>query len=62
MTTVPIKELVCFNAFTKNWTKDANARWQQLAAKLTDWFAGGQTRYFESRDAALAWLREGGDA
>jgi len=39
-----------------------DARWQQLAAKLTDWFAGGQTRYFESRDAALAWLREGGEA
>jgi len=33
-----------------------NARWQKLAAKLSDWFAGGETRYFEDRTSALAWL------
>ena len=38
-----------------------DARWQKLAAKITDWFVSGETRYFETREAALAWLQEGAD-
>ncbi|GAA5524867.1 hypothetical protein Maes01_01426 [Microbulbifer aestuariivivens] len=30
--------------------------WQQLATKVAGWFTAANTRYFEDRDDALAWL------
>jgi hypothetical protein len=39
-----------------------DARWQQLSAKISDWFVSGETRFFDTRDAALAWLRSGSEA
>jgi len=31
--------------------------WQAWAAKVTGWFISGEARYFDDRDAALAWLQ-----
>jgi hypothetical protein len=36
-----------------------DAAWQKIAAKLSDWFVSGETRYFGDREAALAWLESG---
>jgi len=33
-----------------------NAMWQELSAKLSNWFVSGETRYFETREAAMEWL------
>lgn len=33
-------------------------RWQELATKLGSWFIGGEARFFENEDAAMAWLAE----
>ena len=30
--------------------------WLSWAAKVAGWFVAGETKYFESRNAALAWL------
>ena len=35
-----------------------NREWQKLSAKISDWWVSGETRYFETRDAALEWLGE----
>ncbi len=32
--------------------------WQKLSAKISGWWVSGETRYFEEREAALAWLLE----
>jgi len=36
-----------------------NARWQKLSAELSNLILSGETRYFETRDAAMTWLRNG---
>ena len=35
-----------------------NKRWQQLSAKVGAWVLSGDVRYFETSEAALAWLGE----
>ncbi|EKE76193.1 STAS/SEC14 domain-containing protein [Gallaecimonas xiamenensis] len=35
-----------------------NKVWQQLAAKVGDWFVSGEICYFEEEAEALAWLAE----
>lgn len=32
-------------------------RWQEMAAKVGNWFIAGDIRYFDDEAAALAWLR-----
>ena len=34
-----------------------NKHWQQMTAKIGSWFISGEVKYFESADAALAWLK-----
>ena len=34
-----------------------NKRWQELSAKLGSWFVGGEVKFFEQPDDALAWLQ-----
>ncbi|WP_115718233.1 SpoIIAA family protein [Gallaecimonas mangrovi] len=36
-----------------------NKVWQQLAAKVGDWFISGNIQYFEDETEALGWLLEG---
>ncbi|WP_323846500.1 STAS/SEC14 domain-containing protein [Microbulbifer magnicolonia] len=36
-----------------------NRRWQEMAAKVGSWFIGGEARYFENEEEAMAWLNEG---
>jgi hypothetical protein len=38
-----------------------DALWQKIAAKLSDWFVSGETRYFGDKEAALAWLGSSGE-
>lgn len=35
-----------------------NRNWQAWAAKVAGWFISGETRYFEQREAAMAWLQD----
>ena len=35
-----------------------NKPWEKLAAKLANWFIGGESQYFESVQEAVAWLNE----
>ncbi|GAA5218963.1 STAS/SEC14 domain-containing protein [Corallincola platygyrae] len=38
-----------------------NRHWQQLAAKVGNWFVAGQCEYFEDRDEAMHWLLASSD-
>lgn len=33
-------------------------KWQEVTAKIGNWFVGGEVRFFEEEDEALAWLGE----
>ena len=33
-----------------------NRKWQEMSAKLSNWFVGGETRYFEDKTEAIQWL------
>jgi hypothetical protein len=35
-----------------------NTGWQQTAARIGTWFVGGEVKYFEDAETALAWLGE----
>ncbi|MEN8212885.1 MAG: STAS/SEC14 domain-containing protein [Pseudomonadota bacterium] len=35
-----------------------NKNWQEIAAKIGDWFVSGKVKYFDSEEDALAWLNE----
>ena len=35
-----------------------NKNWQEITAKVGSWFISGEVKYFESSDAALAWLNQ----
>jgi hypothetical protein len=36
-----------------------NKEWHKLSAKMSDWFVSGETRFFEDRASAFAWLEHG---
>ncbi len=36
-----------------------NRRWQEMSAKVGSWFIGGEARYFEDEEKAMAWLQQG---
>ena len=33
-----------------------NKKWQELAAKVANWFMTGETKYFEDESEAITWL------
>ena len=35
-----------------------NKTWEKLSAKIANWWVSGETRYFEDRETALAWLED----
>lgn len=35
-----------------------NKNWQELAAKIGNWFVSGEVKYFEDKELALDWLNE----
>lgn len=35
-----------------------NQRWQEMLAKVGNWFISGEVRFFESAGEALGWLNE----
>ena len=35
-----------------------NKGWQNMAAKIADWFIAGEAKFFENEDAALTWLNQ----
>jgi len=35
-----------------------NRNWQELAAKLGNWFISGEIKYFDSYDDAVTWLKD----
>jgi len=35
-----------------------NKKWQEMAAKVGNWFMAGEIQFFDDREAALKWLSE----
>lgn len=35
-----------------------NKQWHKLSAKISGWFVSGESRFFEEKASALAWLAE----
>jgi len=35
-----------------------NKNWQEITAKVGDWFISGEIQYFEDYDKALTWLQQ----
>ena len=35
-----------------------NKKWQEVGAKVGNWFIGGESRFFEDEESALAWLKK----
>jgi len=33
-----------------------NKKWQEIAAKVGNWFISGETKYFDNGEGALSWL------
>jgi hypothetical protein len=36
-----------------------NKNWQEIVAKVGDWFISGEVKYFDQEDTALDWLNDG---
>ena len=35
-----------------------NKKWQQLSAKVGNWFIAGEIKFFDNDSDAIAWLKE----
>lgn len=35
-----------------------NKKWQEMTAKVANWFLSGEVKFFEDEESALAWLGE----
>jgi hypothetical protein len=47
--------------FSRNIEKMAfygNKKWEEIAAKIANWFINGEAKYFEVYDTALTWLKQ----